>query len=141
MKKEKIVLSFFAALIGIIVAIIGFFVYQSTKEIKSSQIKKITISNPSPTPASGIFLTLDEPKNEEVVDKRIIKVSGKTIPLAKIVVITQSDENAAVADVNGNFSTEITLDEDQNILEVSAISKKGEITKVNRVVTYSTEDF
>ena len=75
------------------------------------------------------------------MDKRIIKVSGKTIPLAKIVVITQSDENAAVADVNGNFSTEITLDEDQNILEVSAISKKGEITKVNRVVTYSTEDF
>ena len=141
MKKEKIILSFSAALIGILVAVVGFFFYQSTKKIKPSEIKRITIGNPTPTPQSSIFLTVNKPRDEEVVDKRIITVSGVTIPQAKIVVLTQGNEEAAVAAQNGNFSTEITLDQDQNIIEISALAPNGEIAKVKRVVTYSTESF
>lgn len=141
MKKEKIILSFTAALIGIIVAVTGFYFYQSTKKIKPSEIKKITIDNPSPTPKSSIFLTVERPRDEEVVDERIITISGKTIPNAKIVILTESNEEAAVAAGNGNFSTEITLDQDENIIEISAVAPNGEIAKVKLTVTYSTETF
>lgn len=141
MKREKIILSASAALIGILVAVAGFFLYQSTKKVDPSEIKKITINTPSPTPQSGIFLTVDRPRDEEVVDERIITVSGKTIPGAKIVVLTEGSEEAAVAAGNGNFSTEITLELEENIIEIIAVAPNGEIAKLKRVVTYSTESF
>ncbi|MEK9176146.1 MAG: hypothetical protein AAB520_01740 [Patescibacteria group bacterium] len=141
MKKEKIILSFTAALIGIVAAIGVFFFYQETKKIKSSEIKKITILNPSPTPASSVFITLSEPSDEQVFDKRIIKISGKTVPNARVVILTQNSEEAAIAASNGNFSTEITLGEGQNILDITSVGDNGEIAKVKRVITYSTEDF
>ncbi len=141
MRKEKIILSASAGLIGILVAFVGFFLYQSTKKVNPSEIKKITIASPSPTPQSGIFLTVDRPRDEEVVDKRIITISGKTIPGAKIVVVSESSEEAAVAASNGNFSTEITLGDSENIIEIIAVAPNGEIAKLKRVVTYSTESF
>ncbi len=141
MKKEKIILSFSALLIGILVAIAGFFIYQSTKKVKPSDIKTITINDPTPTPSSGLFLTIETPTDEEVVDKRNIKVSGKTVPDAKIVILTQSSEEAAVPAKDGSFSTDINLDNDENIIEISAIAPNGEIVKVRRVVSYSTESF
>lgn len=141
MKKEKIILSFIAALIGIAAAIVGFFFYQSAKEIKPEEIKRITIKNPSPTPSSSVFLTIDKPTDEEVVDERIITVSGKTIPQARIVILTQGSEEAAEAAGNGSFTTEITLPNEENIIEISAIAPNGEIAKVKKVVIYTTESF
>lgn len=141
MKKEKIILSFIAALIGIAVAIAAFFIYQSTKKVDPSEIKKINIESPTPTPNSTIFITVERPKDEEVTDERIITISGKTVPDAKIVVLTQSNEEAAVAASNGDFSTEITLDDGDNIIEISAIAGNGEIAKTKLTVTYSTETF
>jgi len=141
MRKEKIILSIAAAVIGIFVALVGFFLYQSTKKVNPSEIKKISINSPSPTPSPGIFLNVERPRDEEVVDERIITVSGKTVPLAKIVILTQGSEEAAVAAANGNFSTEITLSSSENIIEIIAISPNGEVTIVKRVVTYTTESF
>lgn len=141
MKKEKIILSFIAALIGIALAFAAFFIYQSSKKVDPTEIKKISIEDPSPTPGSSIFITVERPIDEEVTDERIITVSGKTVPDAKIIVLTESNEEAGVAAGNGNFSTEISLDDGENIIEVSAIAKTGEIAKTKLIVTYSTETF
>ena len=86
-------------------------------------------------------MTVERPRDEEVVDKRVITVTGKTIPEAKIVILTQTTEEAGVAASNGNFSMEITLDEDENIIEISAIAPNGEIAKVKKVVIFTTESF
>ena len=141
MKKEKIILSFAAALFGIFVAITAFFLYQSTKKIKPSEIKTITVTNPSPTPSSGLFLTIDQPRDEEVVENRTLTIRGKTLPDSKIVVLTQTNEEAATPAKDGSFSTNITLDEDENIIEISSIAPNGEIVKARRIVIYSTESF
>ena len=141
MKKEKIILSFTAALIGILVAGASFFIYQSTRKVDTSDIKKITIGKVAPSPASSVFLTVERPRDEEVVDKRVITVTGKTIPEAKIVILTQTTEEAGVAASNGNFSMEITLDKNENIIEISAIAPNGEIAKVKKVVIFTTESF
>ena len=140
MKKEKIILSFAAALIGIFVAASAFFIYQYTRRVDEGDVKKITI-NSSPAPKSSIFLTVDEPMDEAVVDERIIKVRGKSVPGARIVVLTQSSEEAGVASSNGSFSMDITLDTNENIIEIISFSKEGETIKETRTVTFSTEQF
>lgn len=141
MKKEKIILSFSALIIGVLIALIGFYLYESSKRIKPSEIKTVTVNDATPTPASGLFLTIDSPKDEEVVTERTIKISGKTVPDAKIVIVTPTSEEAAVPTKDGNFSTDITLSDGENIIEISAIGTNGEIVKVKRVVSYSTESF
>lgn len=141
MKKEKIILSITALIVGIIVTAACFFIYQSTKKVEKSAIKTITISDPSPTPSSGLFLTIDSPQDEIVVDERNIKISGKTASDAKIVILTQESEEAAVPAKDGSFSTDINLSSGENIIEISAIGANGEIVKIKRVVSYSTESF
>ena len=141
MKKEKIILSFGADIVGLLVAVVLFFFYQSTKKISSNNIDKIIINAPTPTPESAVYLTVDRPRDEEVSIKRTIAVSGKTVPGAKIIIATQSDQVAATPTKNGDFSTDITLDDGENILEVTAIATNGEVTSLKRVVTFSTESF
>lgn len=141
MKKEKIILTISILTVIIIVVVIGFFIYQSTVKIKPTELKTITVNDPTPSPSSTIFLTIDSPKDEEVVEVRNIKISGKTIPDAKIVILTTDSEEAAVPAKDGTFSTDITLSTDENIIEISAIAPNGEIVKVKRVVSFSTENF
>lgn len=141
MRKEKIILSFTAALVGIAVAILAFYFYESSRAIKPNQLQKITIVNLSPTPQSSIFLTLDTPSDEDVVSNRILPISGHTVAGAKIVILTLTNEEAAVAASDGSYSTQITLDIGENIVEVDAVGPNGETAKVKKTVTYSTEDF
>ena len=141
MKKEKIILSSLAVLVGITVALLAFYFYESARKVQPSQIEKITIASPSPTPSSSIFLTVISPSDQSVVDNRILTVSGKTVPGAKIVALTQTNEVGATAASDGSFSTTITLDTDENVVEIDAIASDGEVAKAQRTVTYSTESF
>lgn len=141
MKKEKIILLIVAGIIGLLITFVGFFIYQSAKKVKPSEIKKITIKNPTPQAQSSVFISVSSPKDDEVVDKRNLTVSGKTIPEAKILIVSQSNQEAAVASRNGDFSADITIDEDENILDIIAIAPNGEIARVKKVVTFSTESF
>lgn len=141
MKKEKIILTFIFLIIGLAVLIGCFFIYESTRKVKPTELKTITVENPTPSPISGIFLTIDSPKDESVVDNRTITISGKTTPDAKIVILTENNQVGAIPSNDGSFNSDITLSPNENIIEISAISPNGEIVKVKRVVSYSTESF
>lgn len=141
MKKEKVILSFIATLIGLAAAGVAFYFYESAKVIPPSAIKKISITTPSPTPKPSIFLTLDSPKDEEVVSKKTITISGKTIPDAVVFIITQNSQDAITPALNGDFSTTLNIEDGQNLIEIAAISANGEDVKVTRTVTFSTEEF
>ncbi len=144
MKTERIVLSFIAVLIGILVAGAGFYFYQSAKAIPSSQIKKISLSPKDqvrPTPPPATYLSVDSPKDEDVVDSKTITISGKTAPDAIVVVSTKATDNVITPAANGNFSTSATIDDGVNEIQLTAIAPNGEETKITRIVTYSTETF
>lgn len=141
MKKEKIILLAVAGLIGLFITIAVFFLYQETRKVNPSEIKKITIKNPTPQPQSSIFISVNSPKDEEVVDKRNIVISGKTIPEAKILIISENSQELALASGIGDFSADLTIDEGENILEIIAIAPNGETAKTKKVVTFSTEIF
>lgn len=141
MKTEKIILSFIAVAIGILVSGIGFYFYQSTKTISPSKTKTISISKPSPTTPPSIFLAVDNPKDEDVIDKKIINISGKTTADAVIVISTEANDQVIPPASNGNFSATATIGDGQNQIEITAIVPNGEEAKIIRTITYSTESF
>lgn len=141
MKTEKVILSFIATLIGLAVAGGAFYFYQKSKTIPPSAIKTITILSPSPTPKPSIFLSIDSPKDEDVVSKKIITVSGKTIPEAIVTIISETYQDVITPAKNGDFSTTINIDDGQNVIEIRAIAPNGESSKDLRTVTFSTEEF
>ena len=139
MKTEKIVLSFIATVLGLLVAGVAFFLF-STKTTTPQKTKVIAISQ-TPTPIPSISFTLNEPKDEEVVKKKTITVSGKTRSDAVIVILTNGIENVIPPAISGNFSAEVTIANGQNIIEVIEIAADGETNSVKKTVTYSEEEF
>lgn len=141
MKTEKVILSFIAVLIGLLVAGIAFYFYQSSKTISTSQIKSISMTSPSPTPKPSIFLTLDTPIDEQVFDQKTIIVSGKTNPTATVEVLTTLSEQIVTPTSTGAFSTTVTIEDGENMVDIIAIAPNGDEVKLSKTVTFSTESF
>jgi hypothetical protein len=141
MKKESVFLSLVAIGIGIIVSGVAFYLYQSTKTIPSSKIKTVTLSKPTPTDESGVYLDLELPKDESVTDSKTITVAGKTDPTATIIVSTVNEDVVVQPTQIGTFSTTVTIGNDASRIDVMAVLPNGQESKVTRIVTYSTESF
>lgn len=141
MKKEKLILSFIATLLGLLVAGVAFYAYQATKTIRPNNTKAISFVSPTPSPAPSVFLTIDRPKDEEVVNSKILVVSGRSTSNAVVVVITDSSEDVITPSLSGDFSTTVNLDDDQNVLEIISIAPNGESVTIKKTVTYSQEEF
>jgi Glucodextranase, domain B len=144
MKTEKVVLSFIAVLVGLLVAGIAFFIYQSTKTIPASKLPKITINVPSPTitlPPPTVTLSIDQPTDESIVTTRSITINGKTNPDATIVVNTATDDQVTTPTANGTFSLTVNIDDGENEITITAINAKGEEITKKLTITYSTEEF
>ena len=141
MKIEKIVISFIAVFVGVIVAAIAFYIYQSTKIIPNNQTKTISVSPPTPTPKATIYLSLENPHEGEVFDKKIVTVSGKTVPGSLVTISTDVDDQVVSPSSIGNFSATVTIDNGGNIIHVLSIAPNGEEISVDRTVTFSTENF
>lgn len=139
MKQEKVILSFVAILIGLAVSGAAFFLYQNSKQETSTNTITQKIS---PTPVeSSFFLIVNEPKDESLADKKTIKVSGKTLSTATIIIITSTAQEVIKPSTQGDFTTTIQISEGLNYLRVQAIDENGETKTVERVVGFTTEDF
>lgn len=141
MKTEKIILSFIAALIGLLAAGVAFYLYQTTKTISPSQVKTVTVAKPTPTPKSSLFLSIDSPEDEDVTDRKTVTITGKTVIGATIVISTESSDQVVQASATGSFSTTATIDNGVNQIEITAIAPNGEEITIVRTITYSTETF
>lgn len=141
MKTERVLLSLLAVVIGLLVAGIAFFLYENTRNTPEGKTRTTSAPTPTPTLKPSIFLILDEPKDEDVVTKKIINISGKTAIGATVVVLTNNDEQVLTPTENGDFSSTTTIENGQNLIEVTAIAQTGESTSILRVVTFSTEEF
>lgn len=140
MRAEKIVLSFIAIVVGILVTGVAFYLYQNTRKAPADNSKTIIISEPSPTPAN-ISLSVKNPQDQSVVSKKIVSIEGTTEKDATVIIVTPVDQKVLNPSSNGNFSTTINIDDGQNFIEITAVSSDGQETKIVRTVTFSTEDF
>lgn len=141
MKAEKLILSFIATLLGLLVAGVAFYAYQATKTITPNNTKTISLATPTPTHVPSVFLTVDRPKNEEVVKSKVLTVSGKSTSNAVVIVITDSLDDVITPSLTGDFSTTVNLDDGQNVLEIISIAPNGESIRIKKTVTYSQEEF
>ena len=141
MKQERVILSFIMVLIGLLVAGGLFYFYQSTKTVSPSTTGIITRVTPIPTPKPKIYLSLNQPSDEEVVSNKTLTISGKTNPDATLIIVTASNQQVIQPTTQGDFSTTLTLDDGQNLIEIHLILPSGETTMIRRTVTYSTEAF
>ena len=140
MKTEKVLLSFVAVVVGLIVAGIGFYIYQSTKAIPNTKLGTVKLASPTRTPPS-VFLTVDTPQNESTTDSKTVIVSGKTVPDATILISTATGDQILKPSTQGNYSTTVTIGNDENQIHVTAIGSAG--TQADKIVTitFTTESF
>ena len=141
MKQERVILSFVMVLIGLLVAGGAFFFYQSTKTVTTNKEIAKTELTPTPTPNSSFFLLVNDPKDESIVNKKTITITGKTDPKATVVILTSSDQEIIQPSKQGDFNTTIAIGNGVNYIKIQAISPTGEVATVQRVIAYTTEDF
>ncbi|MGI8419591.1 MAG: hypothetical protein ACR2LN_03005 [Candidatus Levyibacteriota bacterium] len=144
MKAEKVILSFVAVFIGLIAAGVAFYLYQSTKAIPPDQTKPAVVKSAvtaAPTPSDTDILTVDEPKDETVINKPTITIKGKSVKGAVVTVSTQDSDQVVQPADNGDFTLTQTIPSGTSILHFSAIFPDGTQKQLQRTITYSTENF
>jgi cytoskeletal protein RodZ len=76
------------------------------------------------------YLEVTEPVNQVTVNQDVVKISGRTDPEMKVFINNQE----VGVDPQGKFMQEIKLTEDATNINVTATSKSGKSTKVERIV-------
>jgi len=127
--------------VGLFVAGVAFFFYQSQKVIPKDKTDTISIKAPTPSPKADAFLTIDSPANEDVVDSKTVVVKGKTSPDATVIATSDVDSEMVSPAQNGDFSITLTIGSGENVLEVTTILPNGDMQTLRRSLTYSTESF
>ena len=143
MKAEKIILSFIAILIGLLVAGGAFYLYQSTKVVPETNKKIISTAllSSTPTPSDTSFITLDNPKDESVTTKRTVLISGKTKSDATIIVSSEESDQVAKPASDGGFSLTHSVGDGTNIISITAVFADGSEKTIHRTITVSSEGF
>jgi len=78
----------------------------------------------------GPFLEVSRPVDQLNTTSAAIQVTGRTDPEAKVSINNQE----VGVDTSGKFSQEIKLIDNTNNIEISAKSKSGQVTKIERTV-------
>ena len=142
MKAERVILSFVAVIVGLIAAGGAFYLYQMTKVVPEDKnltlMPKVSIS---PTPDKTNLLTVDTPKDEEVVNKKSVTISGKTKSDARVIITSEDNDEVVEPASNGNFSVTMSIPSGTTIIYITAIFPNGEEQTITRTITFSTEDF
>lgn len=141
MRTEKVILSFIAVAIGILVSGIAFYFYQATKTVSQKPpVAKVSVT-PTKPPQPAFSLTISTPEDEDVVTSKTVKVAGKTNKDATVVVSTDTDDQVLTPAQDGSFNGTVTIGNGQNIIHFLAIAPDGQEIKITKTITYSTENF
>jgi hypothetical protein len=147
MKAEKVILSFVAVFVGLIAAGIAFYLYQSTKVIPFDQTKPTatqvtkTAAPTSATAAGTDVFTVDDPSDQQVFSTKLVTIKGTAVKGATITVSTDDADQVVQPADNGDFTLTQTIPDGTSIIEFTAIFPDGTEKKIDRTVTFSTENF
>jgi len=144
MKAEKVILSFVAVFVGLIAAGVAFYLYQSTKIIPTDQTKpsatQVTVQ-PTKMMANADTFTIDSPEDESVAGQKEIDIKGTAVKGATITVSTDDDDQVVQPADNGDFTLTENIPDGTSVIAFTAIFPDGTTKKIDRTVTFSTENF
>lgn len=105
----------------------------STEQIESTiQTDQQAVSEQEQPIEEGLYLEVISPVDVSSVSNSSITVSGKTEANVEIFI----NENELKADLQGNFSAALTLEEGENIIVVTASDDEGNYAEKTVTVTY-----
>lgn len=141
--KERLIIILVAIIAGLFITSAGFFIYQSTQKAADNEgkSKKTNEIRPTPQPTGNLFIKVNEPANEVVVDRRTLQVKGSTNSENVVVASTNIEDVTVKPTQDGNFTLTIQIDAGANILLVRSIAPNGEQVSDTKTITYSTEEF
>lgn len=143
MKAEKVILSFVAVFVGLVAAGIAFYLYQTTKVIPDETKPAATkvAYQPTPEPSNTDSFTVDSPQDEQVFDKNSITIQGTTVKGATVTISTDDADQVVQPADNGKFTLTQTIPDGTSLMEFTVIFPDGTQKKIDRTVTFSTEQF
>jgi hypothetical protein len=141
MRKEKIILSFIAVAVGLTIAGVVYYFYQTSRTLPTNEQHTVSVRKPTPILTNTLFLSINQPRDEAVYKQKVVTVSGKTKSDATIIILTETDQQVIKPTGIGDFSTTVNIDDGQNIIQITAMSKNGEQKTISKTVTFSTENF
>jgi hypothetical protein len=131
----------------VLLALSGGYILIKNQKADISKIPSISlteIATPSPTISvtqneepkiTQITLTVASPVNGSTATGSQVTVKGKTLPKAEV----YANEAEGFADVNGNFSLLVNLDEGSNEIIVTAVDSEGNVAETVVTVNYNVE--
>lgn len=141
MKKEV----FLAVAVGFVLGLlITFGIWTANRSLKNTFQPEIAETSPSPSPEpesivpAAFSLTIVTPEDEALVTTSEISVSGKTVPQAVVVIMSENSEQIVTTDSTGAFTADVTLEGGYNRLQVTAFDATGSSTSQTLLVTYTT---
>lgn len=138
MFKERALIFAIAAVTGLLLCVGLFYLYQKTKVVEPSKTRQEQISS---APALSFFLTIDSPEDEEVFDKAIVPLSGKTTSDAQVIISLEDKDLALTPAADGSFWANLSLRPGVNLVEIIAINEGSQMISEKRTITYTAESF
>lgn len=145
MNKQRITI-----IVITIIIVVGVFFLSKHPKLKNIQTQSGNITN-NPTESavknnsativseentpSNFPLTITQPLNKSIIINQNISVSGKTTPNAEVAI----NDVDTKADINGNFSVNLMLDEGENIISVIGNDENGNYKEKEITVTYNPQ--
>lgn len=126
------ILSGFAA--GFLFAAGIFFLPKLQKKPLTTDLPAILKDGKSKPSVAEALLTIKEPENNFSTTRGEITVSGKTKPLAILVVSSHLTDTIVEADDSGNFQTSLDIPEGPSTISISAYLSDGRDDNVNRTI-------
>lgn len=139
MAKERIILAFIAIASGLIVASSIFYFYQ--QKSTSQNLPTPEASPAASLPNTSPLLEIESPEDELVTDAKKIEIKGKTLAQSLIVLTTNNEDFVLTAEADGMFRKTISLDEDENLITITAYTESGTSETKELLIAKNQEEF
>ncbi len=145
--KERIIIVLIALVFGLAVTTLGYFIYQSAKNLPEDSQKitainsKNTKGNQTQIDNNQVYLTITAPDSDSITANRTIQVKGKTNSENTILISSNLEDIVAKPSQLGEFVATVTIDAGTNKLVTRAVAPNGEEKIDTRIISFTTEDF
>lgn len=144
MRKEVVVAVSIGLILGLIITY-GFYQARSTVETIGRVAQDDTLQSPPAASDAQLeslgTLTLASPEDESVTDNQQVTIAGTTTAGSLVVIFIGEKPTVTTADDSGSFSITTELSNGGNVITVHAVDEDGRVSKQERVVVLTTEEF
>lgn len=128
-----------AIILGLILGAVIVAGYYRADQAKHSRLEPGTPTVTPEVSPNTQLLTITSPADGDIFNTPVATISGTTTPEARIVIVSENDQEIVKPSPNGYFNQEVELDGGTNRIQVSAINPTGDREDRILNLVYTTE--